>query len=91
VVTGVNLAVLGGEHDAAEDLAGFHLLVGSDGCSRGSTSCTTARNSPRLAAANISAVAARRSAAGTVSVLNVANDIDFWNAANIGMAKSGGG
>src|SRR5258707_2086124 len=60
-------------------------------CSRGSTSCTTARNSPRLAAANISAGAARRSAAGTVSVLDVANDNDFWDGANIVIAKSGGG
>jgi len=36
-------------------------------------------------------MAARRSAAGTLSVLKVANDSDFWNARKISMPKSAGG
>ena len=36
-----------------------------------------------LAAVNSSAITARRPGSGTVSALKVANDIDFWNAANI--------
>lgn len=63
----------------------------SAACSKGSTSYTTLRNSPRPAAANSSAIAARRSASVTVAALKVANDIDFWNAANISMPKSAGG
>jgi hypothetical protein len=69
----------------------LHLLVSEHGLFQGSCSCTTDRSSPRPTAVNSPAMAARLSGEGTVSVLKVANDIDFRNAVNIAMAKSAGG
>ena len=63
----------------------------STACSNGSSWCTTMCSSPRLAASNCSVRTARRSGLGTVSVLKVANDSDFWSAAIIVMPKSAGG
>ena len=48
-------------------------------------------SSPRPAASNCEVLTVCLSGAGTVSVLKVANDSDFWNAVIIVMPKSAGG